>query len=108
MTAEIVREKLFLALRDELPYHIAVEVENWDEDPKTGFTRVDAVIYAAKDSHKAMIIGKGGRTIKDVGSQARLEIEELVGAKVHLALHVKVKSGWIEDVRFLREMGLGE
>lgn len=108
MASEMVREKLFLALRDELPYQVAVEVENWDQDQKTGFTRVDAVIYAAKNSHKAMIIGKGGRLIKDIGSQARQELEELMGVQVHLALHVKVRTNWIEDAGFLREMGLGE
>ena len=108
MAAEIVREKLFLSLRQELPYSTAVEIEAWEEEPERGFTRIDAVIFVARDNHKAMVIGKGGKTLKAVGSAARSEIMELLEGRVHLELWVKVRRDWTEDAAFLRTLGLGE
>lgn len=108
MAAEIVREKLFLALRQELPYSTAVEIEQWEEEPERNLTRIGAVIYTAKPNHKAMIIGKGGAQLKQIGQEARLEIEELIEGKVFLELWVKVREGWTEDPGFLRTLGLGE
>jgi GTP-binding protein Era len=90
MTAEIVREKLFLRLREEVPYGVAVEVERWEECPERGQTVIHAVIYVARPMHKAMVIGKGGSGIKNIGVEARRDIMELVGGKVHLELWVKV------------------
>ena len=106
MAAEVVREKLFMALRQEVPYGVAVEIEQWEEQP--GLTRIGALIHVAKDGHKAMVIGKGGSVLKEVGRQARLELKELIGGKVHLELWVKVRRDWTEDPAFLRSLGLGE
>ncbi|MUM77465.1 GTPase Era [Pseudodesulfovibrio sp. F-1] len=108
MAAEIIREKLFYQLRQELPYTTAVEIEVWDEATREGMTVINAVIYTAQKSHKGMIIGKQGANLKKIGSEARLEIAELLGTKVHLELWVKVRDGWTEDPGFLRAMGLGE
>jgi len=108
MAAEIIREKLFYQLRQELPYTTAVEIEVWDETSREDMTVINAVIYTAQKSHKGMIIGKQGANLKKIGSEARLEIAELLGTKVHLELWVKVRDGWTEDPGFLRAMGLGE
>ncbi|MDR2799936.1 MAG: GTPase Era [Desulfovibrio sp.] len=105
MVAEIVREKLFLRLREEVPYGVAVEVERWEEDPERGRTVIHAVIYVARSMHKAMVIGKGGLGIKQIGIEARRDIIELVGGKVHLELWVKVRENRTEDPAFLRELG---
>lgn len=108
MAAETVREKLFNALRQELPYSTAVEIEQWEEEPERNFTRIGAVIYTARSGHKAMIIGRQGSLLKQIGQEARLELEELLEGKVFLELWVKVKEGWTEDPGFLRSIGLGE
>lgn len=108
MAAEIVREKLFLKLRQELPYSTAVEIEAWEEEPERGFTRINAVVYVARDNHKAMVIGKGGKTLKAIGSEARIELMDLLEGRVHLELWVKVRPDWTEDAVFLRTLGLGE
>lgn len=107
MVEEIIREKLFEQLYQEVPYAIAVEVENWDEDPERKQVIINAVIYVARSSHKAIVIGRAGEKIKDVGTQARKEIKELLGKKVHLELWVKVRENWIEDASFLQELGFG-
>ncbi|MBC17367.1 GTPase Era [Pseudodesulfovibrio profundus] len=108
MASEIIREKLFYSLRQELPYTTAVEIEVWDEESRPDMILVNAVIYTAQKNHKGMIIGKQGANLKKVGSEARKEISELLDSKVHLELWVKVRSGWTEDPGFLRAMGLGE
>ena len=106
LAAECIREKLFLHLRQEVPYGVAVDIENWEEVPETEQTVINAVIYVAKPMHKAMVIGKGGTTIKTIGTEARREIQELLQGKVHLELWVKVKEHWTEDPAFLRDLGL--
>lgn len=106
LAAEIVREKLFLKLRQELPYSTTVEIEQWEEED--GRALIHAVIYVARDTHKSMVIGKGGSMLKEVGSEARVEIEDLAGEPVTLKLWVKVREDWTEDPGFLREQGLGE
>ncbi|MDE7064103.1 MAG: KH domain-containing protein, partial [Desulfovibrionaceae bacterium] len=106
MAAEIIREKLFLHLKQEVPYSVAVDIESWEEDEERGQTIIHAAIYVARPSHKAMVIGKGGASIKEIGIQARKEIRELLGGKVHLELWVKVRENWTEDLNFLREMGM--
>lgn len=111
MAAETIREKLFLNLRQELPYAVTVEIEEWHEEAvpdRPPLTRIGAAIYAAKDNHKAMIIGKAGATLKAIGTQARMELEELLGTKVFLSLFVKIRDNWTDDPAFLRTMGLGE
>jgi len=107
MAAEIVREKLFLSLRQELPYSTAVDIEAWDEDFERGHVTIHAVIYVGRSSHKSMVIGHAGKNIKQVGQTARKEIMELIDRKVHLELWVKVKENWNEDAAFLHELGLG-
>lgn len=108
MASEIVREKLFYSLRQELPYSTAVEIEVWDEESRPDMLIVNAVIYTSRKSHKGMIIGKQGSNLKRIGTEARQDIAELVGTKVHLELWVKVREGWTEDPGFLRAIGLGE
>jgi len=107
MAAEIIREKLFERLHQEVPYAAAVDVEHWQEDAERGQVVIHAAIYVARPSHKAMVIGRGGEGIKAVGTAARKEIRELLQAKVHLELWVKVRENWIDDAFFLTELGLG-
>jgi GTP-binding protein Era len=107
MAAEIIREKLFLGLRQELPYSTAVDIEAWDEDFDRQHVTIHAVIYVGKSSHKSMVIGHAGSNIKQVGQTARKEIMELLDRKVHLELWVKVKENWVEDAAFLHSLGLG-
>lgn len=104
MTAEIIREKLFLHLRQEVPYGVAVNVESWQEEPDKNITIIHATIYVARPMYKAMIVGKGGEGIKAIGIEARQEIEELLGTRVHLELWVKVRENWQDDPRFLHEL----
>ena len=106
MTAEIIREKLFLHLRQEVPYSVAVDVENWEEDEERGQTVIHATIYVARPMHKAMVIGRAGQSIKVIGTEARKDIQTLVGGKVHLELWVKVREHWTEDAAFLRDIGM--
>ena len=106
MAAEIIREKLFLHLRQEVPYGVAVDIERWEEKSETGQTLIYAAIYVAKPLHKGMVIGHRGATIKQIGTEARLDLQELLEAKVHLELWVKVREHWTEDPAFLRELGL--
>lgn len=105
MAAEIVREKLFLHLRQELPYGIAVGIENWKEEPDRNLTVIHAVIYVSKNSHKGMVIGEGGSLLKEVGTEARKDIEELLGTRVHLELWVKVQENWTDNQAFLQQLG---
>lgn len=108
MAAEIIREKLFLSLRQELPYYVAVDIENWEEDPERNLTSISAVIYVGRATHKGMVIGQGGKNLKDIGQAARKEIAELIGTRVFLELWVRVKENWPEDQNFLHDLGLGQ
>ena len=107
MATESIREKLFLNLHQELPYAVAVDIENWEEDPARDLTIINAVIYVTRPSQKAIVIGKGGANLKKVGQAARLEIAEILGTKVHLELWVKVREDWTEDLGFLHSLALG-
>ncbi len=107
LASEIIREKLFLGLEQELPYNVAVEIENWEEMPEENMTIIAATIYTSKNSHKGMIVGRQGSNLKKVGQQARQEIRRLLGGKVHLELWVKVREGWTEDGQFMSSLGLG-
>jgi len=93
MAAEITREKLFLRLHDELPYASMVETESWKEQ-KNGDVRIEQVIYVRRSSQKPIVLGKNGRTIKDIGASARHEMQDWLGRKVHLFLFVKVREKW--------------
>ncbi len=106
MVSEIVREKLFLHLKQEVPYSVAVDIEQWEEDAERGQTIIHAVIYVARPSHKAIVIGRAGSALKTIGSEARKEIIKLLETKVHLELWVKVRENWTEDVNFLRNLGM--
>ncbi len=108
LAGEIVREKLFLALGEELPYSTAVTVEDWDETSKPGLVKIRAAIHVTRESHKPMVIGKGGERIKDIGAKARADIEAMLESQVFLELWVKVSKDWDEDRAFLRELGLGQ
>lgn len=107
MVAEIIREKLFDQLYQEVPYAVAVEVEKWDEESRQNQVIIYAIIYVARASHKAMVIGQSGERIKFIGTMARKEIKALLGKKVHLELWVKVRESWINDSQFLHELGFG-
>lgn len=104
MVAELIREKLFLHLREEVPYGTAVAIEKWDESPATGQTLIYATIYVSRPMHKSMVIGKGGAMIKKIGSEARADIQQLLDQKVHLELWVKVREHCSEDMVFLHEV----
>lgn len=105
LAAEITREKIFLQLGDELPYASAVETEKW-ENFDNGSVRISQTVYVMRDSQKAIVLGKGGSRIKKIGEAARLELEEILGRRVHLSLFVKVKEKWTDDPERYRAWGL--
>ena len=105
LAAETTREKLFMQLHQELPYHLTVETENWEER-SDGSVKIDQVVYVSRNTHKGIVLGKGGQLIKSVGSAARLELEEALGCRVHLFVYVKVREGWLDEPERYREIGL--
>ncbi len=105
LTAEIVREKVFLMTGQEIPYSTAVLVESFKEDTKKNLITIHATIVVERPSQKGMVIGKGGKKLKQVGTAARKDIETLLDSKVLLKLWVKVKKKWSEDSNFLKELG---
>ena len=105
IAAEITREKLTLRLHEELPYQLTVETENWEDKPD-GSTRIDQLIYVARDGHKGIVLGNKGETIKAVGQAARAELMTFLERPVHLFLQVKVRPGWLEEKERFDEMGL--
>ena len=96
LAAEIVREKLFLNLRQELPYALTVEPELWEHKPD-GSIRAEMTIYVEREGHKTIIIGHNGAMIKKIGQSARKELEELLDERIHLFLFVKVRENWGND-----------
>ena len=105
LAAEITREKLFRQLHQELPYAATVETENW-RDQKDGSVRIDQVIYVQRDSQKAIVLGKKGARIKSIGSESRVELEDILDTRVHLFLFVKVREKWGDDPERYRDWGL--
>ena len=105
LAAEITREKVYLRLHQELPYASTVETEAWREQ-KDGSVRIEQVIHVARDSHKGIVIGKGGRTLKTIGELARQDMEQVFERRVHLFLHVRVSERWAEDREHYLDMGL--
>ena len=105
LAAEITREKLYLRLHQELPYHSTVETVDWKE-LKDGSARIEQTIYVERESQRKIVLGKGGQTIKAIGSEARREIADAIEAKVHLMLFVKVRENWGDDPERYREIGL--
>jgi GTPase len=110
IAAEYVREQAMVRLRDEVPYAVAVEVEEFDESQREkgthGLVRIHATIHVERDSQKAIVIGKRGAMLKEIGQGAREALERLLGCKVFLALHVRVDERWSERAEALRRHGL--
>jgi GTP-binding protein Era len=105
IAAELTREQVVNQLHQELPYATAVETETWEDRPD-GSTVIRQQILVERDSQKAIVIGKGGRRLKEIGASARAQITEHLGRPVHLFLHVKVNPRWDEDRSLYREIGL--
>ena len=105
LAAEITREQIFLQLHQELPYAITVETESWKQQ-RDGGIRIQQVIYVRRDSQKAIVLGKGGRQVQEIGRKAREQLIEMLGCPVHLFLFVKVRDNWQDDPARYREMGL--
>jgi len=105
MAAEVTREQLYRQLHAELPYASAVETEKYEER-KDGSVAIHQQILVGRDSQKAIVLGKGGSRIKEIGAAARAELGEMLGRKVHLFLHVKVNPKWEDDRGLYREIGL--
>lgn len=103
LAAEMVREQLMLQLHQEVPYGLTVVIERFERQPRR--LLIDALIVVAEERHKGMVIGRQGQVLKRVGSRARRSIAELLGTPVHLELHVKTRSGWIDDDALLDELG---
>lgn len=105
MAAELVREKILHVTREELPYVTAVVTERWEDED--GLTRIHCLVYVERESHRAIVIGKGGSRLKEIGTAARADIESLLGRRVFLHLYVKVRQHWRNDERTLNELGIG-
>lgn len=106
LSSEIIREKIFLMTGQEIPYSSAVLIESFKEDSKRKLVEIHATIYLERKSQKGIIIGKGGEKIKQIGTAARKDIEEMVDQKVLLHLWVKIRKHWSKDGKFLQELGL--
>jgi len=106
LCAEIVREKLTRRLGDELPYALTVEMERYEELPN--ITKIYAIIWVERDNQKNIVIGKDGEMLKKVGTEARRDMETLIGQKVYLQLWVKVKKGWSDNERALQSLGFSD
>jgi len=105
IAAEITREKLTLRLHQELPYQLTVETEKWEEKSDKSL-RIEQMIYLSKLSHKGIVLGKKGETIKAISTASRLSLEEFLGSKVHLFLRLKVREKWMEETERYSEIGL--
>ncbi|NLM78798.1 MAG: GTPase Era [Ruminococcaceae bacterium] len=108
IVAELVREQVLLLTHEEIPHGVAVEIESFTEtgSPDRKMVHIDAAIYCEKDSHKGILIGKQGSMLKNIGSRARQQIEELLGCPCYLELFVKVRDGWRNRQEILRSLGL--
>jgi GTPase len=105
IAAEVTREQVFLQLHQELPYATLVETEGWEER-EDGSVKISQVIHIQRPGQKAIVLGKGGRQIKDIGARARSELERMLGRRVHLFLFVRVSEDWTEDRERYKAMGL--
>ena len=106
LAEEIVREKIFNAMREEIPFSTAVRVAEFVEEPERNFTRIAATIVVERESHKGMVIGAGAQQLKRIGIAAREELETLLGGKVYLDLTVKVEHNWTRDPRKVELLGV--
>jgi len=107
LAAEIVREKILRVAGEEIPYVTAVVTEKWDE-VREDFTRIYCAIFVERPSHKKIIIGHGAARLKQIGTQARRDIEHLLGHRCHLELFVKVEADWRDREGLLDELGISE
>ena len=108
MAAEIIREKVLRTTNKEIPHGVAVVVEKFTEDQRTGMVTIHATVYCERASHKGIILGKGGEGLKRIGTYARQDIEGLLGAKVYLNLWVKVKENWRDSAATVANFGYNE
>ncbi len=106
IASEIIREKIFLLTREEIPYSTAVTIEEFKEKEERNLIVIQATIFTDRESHKPILIGKKGAMLKEIGKQAREELEKLLGCKIFLELFIKVDSGWTQDPRALTDLGL--
>ena len=106
LASEIVREKVFLLTREEIPYGVAVTIDEFTEKEEKNLIVIAATIHTERDSHKGILIGKHGSMLKEFGKQAREELESLLGCRIFLELFVRVDPGWTQNPQALTEMGL--
>ncbi len=106
LAAELVREKVLAHTREELPHATAVVIDRFEEAEGAGVTRIFASILVDRESQKPIVVGKGGEMVKRIGTEARHDLEQMLGGRVYLELHVKVRPDWREDARILDEIGL--
>ena len=106
LASEIVREKVFLLTREEIPYGVAVTIDEFTEKEEKNLIVIGATIHTERDSHKGILIGKHGSMLKEIGKQAREELESLLGCRIFLELFVRVDPGWTQNPQALIEMGL--
>jgi len=106
LAEEVILEKIFFAMREEIPFSTAVKVEEFISDAERKLLRIAALIVVERESHKGMIIGAGGRRLKEIGQAARIELEQLFESKIFLQLTVKVEKNWTRDPRRIEELGL--
>ncbi len=108
LIAEFVREKILRSTWDEVPHAVGVIVDDLEHDERKNLWRIEATVFVERDSQKGIIVGKGGEGIKRIGTEARGDLERLLGGKVYLGLVVKVKSNWRRDASQIRRFGYGE
>ena len=106
LAAEIVREKVFLLTREEIPYGVAVTIDEFTEKAEKNLIVIQATIHTERASHKPILIGKQGSMLKEIGVQTRVELEALLGCKIFLELFIRVDKGWTQRPHMLTEMGL--
>ena len=106
LASEIVREKVFLLTREEIPYGVAVTIDEFTEKEEKNLIVIAATIHTERESHKGILIGKRGSMLKEIGKQAREELESLLGCRIFLELFVRVDPGWTQNPQALTEMGL--
>ena len=105
LVAELIREKTLHLLQKEIPHGIAVVIDTFNEREEKEIIDIDATIICEKNSHKPIIIGKGGRTLKEIGSRARVDIENMLGIKVNLQIWVKIKERWRDSDFLIKNFG---
>ncbi len=105
LVSELIREKVFHLTHQEVPYAVAVTIDKFEEKPEKNRIDIEATIHVERDSQKGIVIGKGGRMLKEIGRQARFDIERLLGTHVYLGLFVRVQKRWRNDARILAELG---